>query len=132
MYIPGFPRVLLRFEGLIVLVLSVYGYHDLGESWWLFALLFLVPDISMVGYVWGAWSGALVYNLGHNYVFPAFLALLGNMVGQPLLYSLALIWTAHIGFDRALGLGLKYPTGFSHTHLGRVGSGEPEEEVVGQ
>ena len=29
----------------------------------------------------------------------------------------ALVWAAHIGVDRAVGYGLKYPTGFKHTHL---------------
>jgi len=33
---------------------------------------------------------------------------------------LALIWAGHIGMDRALGLGLKYPTAFRDTHLQRV------------
>ena len=30
---------------------------------------------------------------------------------------------AHIGIDRALGYGLKLPSGFKHTHLGVIGSG---------
>jgi hypothetical protein len=34
--------------------------------------------------------------------------------------QLALIWSAHIGIDRLLGYGLKYPTAFKETHLGRV------------
>jgi hypothetical protein len=32
----------------------------------------------------------------------------------------ALIWCAHIGFDRTLGYGLKYAEGFGYTHLGRL------------
>jgi hypothetical protein len=35
--------------------------------------------------------------------------------------SIALIWFAHIGFDRALGYGLKYPSAFQNTHMGRIG-----------
>jgi hypothetical protein len=34
---------------------------------------------------------------------------------------IAMIWLAHIGFDRALGYGLKYASGFGFTHLGRIG-----------
>ena len=34
--------------------------------------------------------------------------------------QIALIWLAHIGVDRLLGYGLKYPTGFKDTHLQRV------------
>jgi hypothetical protein len=30
---------------------------------------------------------------------------------------IALIWIAHIAFDRLLGFGLKYPTQFKDTHL---------------
>ncbi|MGZ8984451.1 MAG: DUF4260 family protein [Methylotenera sp.] len=31
------------------------------------------------------------------------------------------VWCAHIGFDCALGYGLKYSTGFYFTHLGIIG-----------
>ena len=41
---------------------------------------------------------------------------LGAGIGLPL----ALVWIAHIGFDRALGYGLKYPSAFADTHLGRI------------
>ena len=34
-----------------------------------------------------------------------------------------MIWCAHIGFDRALGYGLKSAAGFEFTHLGRIGRG---------
>ena len=37
------------------------------------------------------------------------------------LIMLGLVWAAHIGVDRALGLGLKYGAGFGFTHLGRIG-----------
>ncbi len=39
----------------------------------------------------------------------------------PLILSIAMIWLAHIGFDRALGYGLKYENGFGVTHMGRIG-----------
>ena len=42
-------------------------------------------------------------------------------MASPLVLSLAMIWLAHIGIDRALGYGLKYQTGFAFTHLGRIG-----------
>ena len=34
--------------------------------------------------------------------------------------AVGLVWLAHIGIDRALGYGLKYPTHFEDTHLQRV------------
>jgi hypothetical protein len=40
---------------------------------------------------------------------------------SPLILSIAMIWLTHIGFDRALGYGLKYAGGFGFTHLGRIG-----------
>jgi len=113
------PPVLVRIEGAVVLLLSVLLYILNGESWLLFVLLFLAPDVSMLGYLSGPRTGAVSYNLFHTYVLPGLLAAFGLLTGSPLLVSLALVWFAHIGFDRMVGYGLKYPTGFSDTHLGR-------------
>ena len=119
----GFPsgsvRLWLRVEGFAVLVVAVYLYARSEHSWVAFAALFLVPDISFVGYLAGPRVGAVVYNLAHSYVGPLLLALAALMNGQALTW--ALIWAAHIGFDRALGYGLKYPTSVGETHLGRIG-----------
>jgi hypothetical protein len=114
----GGPRVLLRLEGLAVLIASVVAYRQLGGSWGLFAALFLVPDLSMLGYLAGARVGAVTYNTVHSYLFAAGLAALGAVLGVPGLLLVAAIASAHVGFDRALGYGLKYGTGFGHTHLG--------------
>lgn len=132
MYVTGFPRLLLRLEGLVVLLLSLHFYNEMGEGWLLFALLFFAPDVSFVGYLATPLTGAIFYNTAHTYLFPAGLGLLGYMIEQPFLYSLALIWSAHIGFDRTIGFGLKYSSSFQKTHLGRIGRKVPEEEVVGQ
>ncbi len=112
--------VLQRLEGLAALGLGVAAYSWLGQSWLVFALLFFTPDLFMLGYMRSARFGALSYNLVHTYAGPALLAVLGLAVG-PLAYGIAAIWVAHIGFDRALGYGLKLETGFEHTHLGLVG-----------
>jgi hypothetical protein len=114
------PILLQRLEGLAALVAGVAAYIWLGQSWLVFALLFFTPDLFMLGYLRSARVGALTYNLGHTYVAPAILALLGLAVG-PLAYGLAAIWIAHIGFDRMLGYGLKLDGGFGQTHLGPVG-----------
>jgi hypothetical protein len=111
----------LRMEGGAALAASVIGYQALGGSWWLFAALFLVPDVSMLGYLLNRRVGAVFYNLGHSYLSPAALALAGYLADAPSLYPIALIWTAHIGFDRLLGYGLKYSAGFGVTHLGLSG-----------
>jgi hypothetical protein len=111
----------LRLEGGAVLAASVIGYQALGGNWWVFAALFLVPDLSMLGYLVGRRAGAFLYNVGHTYLSPAALALAAYLTDAPSLYPIALIWTAHIGFDRLLGYGLKYSAGFGVTHLGLGG-----------
>ncbi len=117
----GTPKTILRMEGGAVLMAALAGYAALGGGWGMFALLFLAPDLSMLGYLGGRRLGAAAYNLGHSYASPAILAACGVGLAQPQLVPLALIWCAHIGFDRLLGYGLKYADAFGHTHLGLMG-----------
>ena len=119
----GSVRWWLRLEGLLVLLLATYFYAQAGAAWSLFALLFLVPDVSFVGYLAGPRVGAAIYNVAHSYVTPLFVATALVIAGGEL--TLLLIWVAHIGFDRALGYGLKYPSAFGDTHLGRLGKPAP-------
>jgi hypothetical protein len=123
--VTGAPRTWLRLEGLAVFAASLLFYRWQLEPWSRFLLLFLLPDLSMLGYLGGPALGARLYNLAHNYVAPIFLACWGLGVAREDVVPLALIWTAHIGFDRLLGFGLKYPGGFGETHLGRVGRRRP-------
>ncbi len=113
--VTGAPNLVLRAEGVGVLVAACWAYGAVGESWWLFAVLFLAPDLSMLGYLRGTRAGALGYNLGHSYLGPLLLLAVGQ--GAGLATGLGLIWAAHIGFDRMLGYGLKYPWAFKATHL---------------
>ncbi len=115
----GSVRLWLRLEGLSVLAIAAYLYARGGYSWILFAALFLVPDLSFAGYLAGPRIGAAVYNALHSYVGPVALAVVSFVVGRD--PAVALIWAAHIGFDRLMGYGLKYPTGFGDTHLGTIG-----------
>lgn len=116
-------RAWLRLEGLLVLVVAVLLYRHAGHSWTLFAVLFLAPDIGFLGYAAGPRVGAAVYNALHSLVGPLALAAGSVMVTGPAAAStaIALVWAAHIGFDRLLGYGLKYPSAFGDTHLGRIG-----------
>ena len=114
----GTVKTTLRLEALLIMVGAVIVYAKLSGNWRMFAMLFLFPDLSMLGYFIDRSVGAVVYNVGHSYVSPGILAFLGFAMASPLLYSLALIWIAHIGFDRMLGFGLKYASGFGDTHLG--------------
>ncbi len=114
------PNALLRLEGLAALGACLLAYSWQGFSWTEFLLLFLVPDLVMVGYFWGARIGAVAYNAGHTYCAPLILGMLAHFGHHPSLTPIALIWAAHIGFDRFVGYGLKYGTDFKETHLGRV------------
>lgn len=114
------PAAMLRIEGATLLALSTTLYWANGGSWWMFALLLLAPDVSMLGYLAGPRVGATFYNAFHSYPLPATLGIVGLLAGTPLAGSVALVWFAHIGMDRALGYGLKYSTAFGDTHLGRL------------
>jgi Domain of unknown function (DUF4260) len=117
----GGVRWLLRCEGLALFVAACALYHVWGGSWWLFVVLFLAPDLSFLAYLIGARQGALVYNAVHTTIVPIIVIGIGAALTVPLLTSIAIIWLAHIGLDRALGYGLKYDAGFGFTHLGRIG-----------
>lgn len=117
----GGVNILLRLEGLTLFTGMVMLYAAWGGSWLVFALLFFVPDLSFLAYLSDAKFGALVYNAAHSYMAPVALLTLGFGFASPLTLSIALIWLAHIGIDRALGYGLKYFAGFGFTHLGRIG-----------
>jgi hypothetical protein len=115
---------LLRLEGLAMAVFSAIFYARTGTSWWLFAALWLAPDLSMLGYLAGPCWGARIYNAVHTYVTPAAPALCALLLHAPVALAVALIWANHIGVDRLLGFGLKYADGFGYTHLGRGGKRE--------
>jgi hypothetical protein len=117
----GGVRTLLRLEGLTLFAGMTLLYAVWGGSWWIYALLFLVPDLSFAAYLAGPRFGAIVYNAAHSYLAPMALNVTGFAINEPLILSIAMIWLAHIGIDRALGYGLKYSTGFGFTHLGRFG-----------
>ena len=122
----GGVRGLLRLEGLGLLGAALALYWRSGGDWKLFAILFLAPDLSFLGYLGGARFGAAAYNAAHSTLGPLTLAAAGLALNQPLALGLALIWFAHVGFDRALGYGLKYARGFGFTHLGKIGRNTKE------
>ena len=111
----------LQAEGLALLLTAVALFWRVGGDWRMFALLFLVPDLSFAGYLAGPRVGAVAYNAMHSTLTPLGLAGIGATFDRPAALMLALIWLAHIGFDRALGYGLKQARGFGFTHLGPIG-----------
>lgn len=120
--VDGSPPVsiMLRLEALAVLAASLAAFASLGVSWWWFAALILVPDLSAIGYAGGSRLGAWCYDLVHTYVGPGALAVIGYLVGEPMVMAIAAVWFAHIGFDRLIGYGLKFAGSPRDTHLSRI------------
>lgn len=119
--VSGNVRLLLRLEGLAIFLLSAFIYGLAIRKWFLFGLFFFAPDISFAGYLAGPKVGAIVYNAIHSLIGPAITFVLALVLLNEMLLTTTLIWAAHIGFDRAVGYGLKYSAGFGFTHLGFIG-----------
>jgi hypothetical protein len=125
------PPHLLRLEGLVVFVAVLVAYGAFGFSWWLFAALLLVPDLSMLAYARGPRVGARVYNAVHSSIVPLGLAVAGHLTRSDGVLLVGLVWLAHVAVDRAFGYGLKLPTGFHDTHLGPIGPGRRSADRAG-
>ena len=83
--------------------------------------LLLVPDVSMIGYLRGPRVGAILYNLAHDLATGAVIAAVGLGIGITPLIAIGAVFVAHSGMDRMMGYGLKLPSSFKDTHLGRIG-----------
>ena len=117
----GAVREWLRLEGVAAFAAGLALFGASGGNWLFVVPLILLPDVSAVGYLAGPRVGAFTYNLLHNWV-PGLLALgLGTWLAWPSVQLVAAILIAHVGMDRALGYGLKLPSSFKDTHLGRMG-----------
>jgi Domain of unknown function (DUF4260) len=114
------PRLLLHLEGVAVAVAALVIYFWAGHPWWLILVLALAPDLAMAAYAAGPRRGAAAYDVVHTYVLPVALGTVGVVADSDAAVAVALIWLIHIGVDRAIGYGLKYPSGFKDTHLQRV------------
>jgi hypothetical protein len=119
--IPPNLLILLRLEGAALLVAAILVHVHADGSWGLAAALFLVPDISLLAFLWNPHAGALAYNATHSTLGGVALAMTGALLGEALLLNLAAIWLGHVGFDRMLGYGLKHSASFRQTHLGMIG-----------
>jgi hypothetical protein len=118
---PRLVSLLLQLEGGAVLLAALVAYWQLGGNWWIFLLLCLAPDLSWFGFVAGQKTGATVYNTVHTYLTPTVIGLIAWFAGAHGILPYLVIWVAHIGADRALGYGLKYPDLVEQTHLGPIG-----------
>jgi hypothetical protein len=112
--------LLLRAEGLVILIAAVALYAMADYSWLAFALLFFAPDLALIPYAINRRIGISVYNAVHTFTLPLVLGVAAVLLGWPVGVQVALIWLAHIGMDRAVGYGLKYSDQLKDTHLSRV------------
>lgn len=115
------PALLLKLEDALVFTAILILYSRLHLSWLVFAVLFLTPDLSMLGYLAGPRTGSATYNFAHTYTLPLLLLAVALYRNTGVLLAISLIWNAHIAIDRVLGYGLKYPTHFKDTHLQHLG-----------
>lgn len=111
------------------LVLITFGLSIwLGYSWWLFIVLLFVPDISMLGYLFGHKTGAVIYNLFHLKAVAITIGIVGYLIGNNVTILSGLVLLGHSSLDRIFGFGLKYSDDFNHTHLGYIGKNAKQRE----
>lgn len=116
-------RRVISTEYLVAAMLVVIFYLSVGNfSWYWLPVLFLVVDLSALGYLINPKIGALTYNIGHSLIGPTLLAAVYISTSNQTVLFISLVWLFHILLDRALGYGLKHTTGFQHTHLGPIGA----------
>jgi hypothetical protein len=112
-------KTLLQLEELAMAIAGIYflHLHNLGLSTWIWVLLFFSPDIGMLGYLFGNSIGAVTYNLFHHKGVAIAIAFAGYFSGNEILLAIGILLFAHSSFDRVMGFGLKYFSGFKDTHL---------------
>jgi len=115
-------RTLLNLEELFLFIGSVILFGIATEySWWMYALLFFLPDIAFAAYLINTQVGSWVYNFLHHKGVMVLLILAGYYLSIPILLATGIVFLGHSSFDRLVGYGLKFPDDFKHTHLGRIG-----------
>jgi hypothetical protein len=120
-HVEGAPRRWLQLEAAAALVAGLWIYGALGGNWLLAVPLLIAPDLSMIGYLQNPRLGALTYNIVHNWATGLAFLGVGVLLSATPLELAGAILIAHVGGDRLLGYGLKYPTSFGDTHLGHIG-----------
>lgn len=124
-------KTTLKLEELGMLLLGMFLFSTLEFNWWVFAALFFVPDIGMLGYLFGNKAGAIGYNLFHHKGIAILVYLAGLYFTSEGLQLAGLVLFSHASFDRILGYGLKYEEGFKFTHLGEIGPAAKKETQAG-
>ena len=114
-------KLVIKLEELALLLLSMYALYTMHAQWWIFLLLFIGPDISMLGYTAGNTVGATTYNLFHHKGVAVVFFIVGWVLENWGLQVTGIVLFGHSSMDRMFGYGLKYFEGFKFTHLGQIG-----------
>ena len=115
-------KQLLQTEELFQFLASIVALYFLPVHvyWWVWIILFLLPDISMLGYLLNTGVGAISYNLFHHKGIALIITALGFYYGLLWLEVTGIVLFGHAAMDRVLGYGLKYSDSFKHTHLASI------------
>lgn len=100
-------KALIRLEEIALVVLSLYLFLELDFAWWWFPLLFFVPDVSLIGYLFNPKAGAFTYNFIHHKALAVSLYLLGAVMQLHALELAGVVMFGHSSLDRVLGFGLQ-------------------------
>jgi hypothetical protein len=112
---------LLTLEEFAQFLLGIWLFSTLNYSWWWFPVLLFLPDLSMIGYLWGSKTGAWIYNFFHHKLLAVTVLLIGFYIKENWIFLSGIILFSHASIDRIFGYGLKYKSGFQETHLGKIG-----------
>jgi len=113
---------IVRLEEAMQVVLAIYLFNQLPFAGWTYAALFLAPDVSMLGYLFGTHVGAYTYNIFHHKGIAILVYLLGMYISADVVMFAGVLLFGHSAFDRIFGYGLKYTDNFKNTHLGWIGN----------
>ncbi len=114
-------KTVLKIEEVSMLLLVIFLFAQLPFQWWWFLVLFLAPDLGIAGYLINNKVGAFSYNFFHHKGVVIAAYLLGYYLANDVFMLIGVIVFSHTAFDRVLGYGLKFATGFKYTHLGEIG-----------
>ncbi len=123
-------KKVLQSEEIALFVACLLFFQSFGLSWWWFAGCILLPDLSMVGYLWNARTGAWLYNIIHHRAVALVIYFVGVLISEPVVQFAGFILFAHATMDRMFGYGLKYESGFQFTHLGVIGKNSDHQATT--
>ncbi len=113
-------KITLQIEELGLFLFGIFLFNQMEYAWWWFLVLILLPDLSMIGYLFGNKIGALVYNFFHHRTLAVLVYIIGIQISNHDIQLAGIVLFSHSSMDRMLGYGLKYEKGFKFTHLGNL------------